>query len=178
MGRELRAVVGIFVVLMVLVGLLLTLPASAADVVAAAAPVALTGETPVLPTSEVQLACAQCGLATAIGARLGETTIEISDEEGAVPSRWEAGPVAAVSPTVTGTGAAVSYRWTPMEKKMALWGDLGALRWESDTDGFVGVSTNVPIGGQTIKENTAIGGGWLFRAQQLFAYTRVRLLKF
>ena len=102
------------------------------------------------------------------------TVAQADGIDGAIGARLEVGAVAAVSPTVTGTGAAVSYRLTALEQERALWVTGGVLRWNEKTDGFVGVDTNVPIGGKTVTENTAIGGGWLIRAQQPFLYTRAR----
>jgi len=87
--------------------------------------------------------------------------------------RLEFSIVTSVAPTVTGQGGCASYQFAGSDTSGAkAWADLGVMRWESKTDPFAGVSTNIPFGGQTLSDNARIGAGYLFRADTVFGYLR------
>lgn len=136
----------------------------------------------VAPADGIQLACARCGLAEMVGARLQSTAtataatvqaaadgeIDLDDE------RIEISAVAAVSPKRTGTGGCVSYRVARNSSgSAAIWADVGVLRWDGDTLAFVGASTSIPLG-TTLAKHSRIGAGILHDGQPLI-YTRAAI---
>ena len=82
--------------------------------------------------------------------------------------RIELSAVAVVSPEITGTGGAFSYELTKPEASRRAWADVGVLRYDSDTDFFLSLSTNIPFGGATLDAHARLMGGWLFNAKQPF----------
>lgn len=106
---------------------------------------------------------------SATSAKSADKELNLSDP------RFEVGPVVSVAPKRTGTGAAVSWRFAAnADRTRGVWADLGGMRWDRETLGFIGLSTNIPIGGQTLKENGRIGGGVLSNGSP-FGYTRAAL---
>jgi hypothetical protein len=82
--------------------------------------------------------------------------------------------VTAATDIITGQGGAISYKFAGSSSTpAAFWVDGIVLRWNSKTDAAFGFSTTVPFGGSTLKDNTRIGAGYLFRDETIIGYVRV-----
>jgi hypothetical protein len=93
--------------------------------------------------------------------------IDLSD------SRLELSALALVSPTATGTGGCASYLiGANTSGTLKVWGDLGIMRLDSETNGLIGLSTTVPFGGVTLTDNARVGIGWAWPYDGPVAYLR------
>lgn len=181
MGRCLSVMLVVLQVMLVLGLVLLVVaalavagcaPAHADGPVVGAAPVLACTDVPcehVIALAPVAPAAERALLDLHQAAPTAANAINLSDK------RFEFGPVAAVMPKVTAAGFAGSYRIAENESgDTAAWADVGGIRWNKRLRAFVGISTNVPIGGRTLTQNARVGGGVLSNGS-LFGYTRYKL---
>jgi len=135
------------------------------------ATVALAAPLSVIPPGELAL---DLGAATVTApAAIAPVTSQVARIIDISDSRLELSALALVSPTATGTGGCASYLiGSNTSGTLKVWGDLGIMRLDSETNGLIGLSTTVPFGGVTLTDNTRVGIGYAWPYDGPVAYIR------